>query len=232
MTQDGPLPLAHACAYIRQAALGLQHAHERGMVHRDVKPDNLMLLSHVGDEGDRVVKVLDFGLAMLTAEPGGGLTDANVIMGTAAYMAPEQANDPRAADIRADVYSLGCTLYFLLTGAVPFPAATSLSQIIAHQEKPLPSIRAARPDVPVELARIWERMCAKKPHDRYATPGEVATALAPFANPAPVKRRRQPLLIVLAPTALFAGIALAGGMVYRIQTDKGEVVIIPGKPGR
>src|SRR5262249_45272400 len=106
----GPLPVAEACAYIRQAALGLQHAYERGMVHRDVKPDNLIRCA------DGRVKVLDFGLAALTAERGSALTDLNAIMGTPEYMSPEQAEDARTADIRADIYSLGCTLYHLLTG--------------------------------------------------------------------------------------------------------------------
>src|SRR5262249_39360063 len=147
----GPLPIQEACEYVRQAALGLQHAHEKGMVHRDVKPDNLMLTSSplAPSEGERgrgegvgVVKVLDFGLAALTAERGAGdLTATNVVMGTPDYMAPEQAEDARKADIRADVYSLGCTLYYLLTGSVPYPAQTILLKILAHRDRPVPSIR-------------------------------------------------------------------------------------------
>ncbi len=219
--EGGPLPVAEACAYIRQAALGLQHAHERGMVHRDVKPDNLIRCA------DGTVKVLDFGLAALTAERDGGLTEANVIMGTPEYMAPEQAEDARSADIRVDVYSLGCTLYYLLTAHVPYPAPTTLLKILAHREEPLPSIRAARPEVPRQLADILARTLAKKPENRYQTPGEVAEALEPLTHVAAVKtpRKRRPLLIAIAVAALFAGIVLAGGVVYRIQTDKGELVI-------
>jgi len=114
--RKGPLPVAHACHYARQAALGLQHASEKGMVHRDVKPQNLML----APKG--VVKVLDFGLARLRSERQGavGLTQADAFMGTPEYVAPEQATDARTADTRADIYSLGCTLYALLTGRPPF----------------------------------------------------------------------------------------------------------------
>jgi hypothetical protein len=224
--ERGPLPVAEACAYIRQAALGLQHAHERGMVHRDVKPDNLILVASPNASEPGVVKVLDFGLTALTAERGEGLTEENVVMGTPEFMAPEQAEDPHKADIRADVYSLGCTLYFLLTGKVPYPASTRLLKILAHREQQVPSIRQARPDVPAELARVLERMLAKKPADRYATPGEVAAALRPYTQTAAVPLpARRPRLVAIALAALFGGLLVAGGAVYRIQTDKGEIVL-------
>jgi WD40 repeat protein len=218
--ERGPLPVAEACDYVRQAALGLQHAHERGMVHRDVKPGNLILCP------DGTVKLLDFGLAMLTAERGGSLTDTNVIMGTPDFMAPEQAENPRTADGRADVYGLGCTLYYLLTGRVPYPAETSLLKLLAHREQPLPSIRAVRPEVPKELEAVLARLLAKTPEDRYQTPSEVAAALVTFAQPAPVPPRKQWRWLVAAVAALLlAGITAAGAAVYRIQTDKGELVI-------
>jgi serine/threonine protein kinase len=219
--ERGPLPVREACEYVRQAALGLQHAHERGMVHRDVKPDNLMLTP------DGTVKVLDFGLAALTAERGAdGLTEANVIMGTPDYMAPEQAEDVRKADIRADVYSLGCSLYHLLTGRIPYPADTPLLKILAHRERPVPSIRSVRHDVPRELEVVLACLLAKEPADRYQTPGAVAAALAPFAQPAPVPPQKRGRWLVAALVALlFAGITVAGAVVYHIQTDTGELVV-------
>ncbi len=223
--ERGPLPVAEACAYVRQAALGLQHAHERGMVHRDIKPGNLILVASPAASAPGVVKVLDFGLAVLTAERGGGLTDTNVVMGTPDYMAPEQAEDARRADIRADVYSLGCTLYHLLTGQTPYAATTALLKLLAHREQPVPSVRRARPEVPAALAGVLERMLAKKPADRYQTPGEVAAALEPFTQPpARPARQRRSLVAALGLAALLGGL-LAGAVIYRIQTDAGELVI-------
>jgi tRNA A-37 threonylcarbamoyl transferase component Bud32 len=220
--ERGPLPVREACEYVRQAALGLQHAHERGLVHRDVKPGNLMLTP------DGTVKVVDFGLAALAPEGGaGGLTETDALMGTPDYMAPEQAEDARTADIRADVYSLGCTLYYLLTGRIPYPAPTLVQKILAHREQALPSLRQTRPEVPRELAGVMARMLAKKPADRYQTPAEVAAALTPFAQPpaAQPPRQRRRVLVAVALAALFVGMVAAGAVVYRIQTDQGELVI-------
>src|SRR5262249_52815257 len=157
------------------------------IVHRDVKPHNLIRCT------DGTVKVLDFGLAALTAERDGELTEENAVMGTPDFMAPEQAEDARSTDIRADVYSLGCTLYFLLTGQVPYPVSTALRKILAHREQPVPSILQARPDVSLELARVLTRMLAKKPEHRYQTPGEVAAALDPFASDKPTKAPKSKL---------------------------------------
>jgi formylglycine-generating enzyme required for sulfatase activity/tRNA A-37 threonylcarbamoyl transferase component Bud32 len=216
--QKGPLPVAIACQYIRQAALGLQHAHEKGLVHRDIKPHKL-IRSRKGE-----IKILGFGLAKVRREEGG-----------ADYMAPEQASDARTADIRADIYSLGCTLYYLLTGRPPFTEQTVMKVILAHREKPPMPVEAVRPDTPAELATVVARMLAKDPAARYQTPAEVARRLTPFikgevqpaaaaAPPLPPKRDsgdRQRPVWPRAPEAkrppgrgrqvgLWAAVALAG----------------------
>ena len=174
----GPLPVAAACEIIRQAAVGLQYAHENGLVHRDIKPSNI-LLTRQGQ-----VKILDLGLALLSAEEAPGeLTSAGQIMGTADYMAPEQSFDSHRVDIRADIYSLGCTLYKLLTGHVPYGGEefnSAIKKVLAHLQAPIPSVASARKDVPNALAAIIERMMAKDRGARFATPAEVAEALAPF----------------------------------------------------
>jgi serine/threonine protein kinase len=179
--QLGPLPVADACELVRQAALGLQHAHEHKLVHRDVKPSNLLLTP--GGQ----VKVLDLGLARLMGEVplGDELTDTGQYMGTADYMAPEQGFDAHAVDTRADVYSLGCTLYKLLTGRAPFSGPeydSTFKKIRAHAQIPIPPVRDTRPDVPEALAEALGRMLAKLPVDRFATPAEAAEALRPFAT--------------------------------------------------
>jgi uncharacterized protein (TIGR03067 family) len=238
VAEQGPLPVERACDYIRQAALGLQHAHERGMVHRDIKPQNLMLTP------DGQVKILDFGLARFAMEvaPTGkllaaptevtsvsaqaetatdALTQTGTVMGTPDYIAPEQAQDAHTADIRADIYSLGCTLYDLLAGHAPFPEGTVVAKVMAHiQEAPRP-LEEVRKDVPSALARVVERMMAKDPAKRYATPAEVAKALHPFATPTkpPVNRRR-----LLATAALTAAVFILGAIIY-VLTDTGEFVI-------
>jgi tRNA A-37 threonylcarbamoyl transferase component Bud32 len=173
----GPLPVAEACEYVRQAALGLQHVHERGLVHRDIKPSNLLV------SGQGAVKVLDLGLALLTASEedrgeSAALTREGALMGTADYMAPEQAQESHAVDIRADLYSLGCTLYFLLAGRPPFPTGTFLQKLNKHQfEEPAP-LEHLRPDLPPGLAAVIRKALAKRPGDRYQTPAELAAALA------------------------------------------------------
>jgi serine/threonine protein kinase/tetratricopeptide (TPR) repeat protein len=180
--QRGPLPVANATFYIHQVALGLQHAHEKGMVHRDIKPNNLMLAI----EGKKhVVKILDFGLAKATSEKGAetGLTKSGQMLGTPDYVAPEQTLDAHQADIRADIYSLGCTLYFLLSGGPPFQE-TSLYEILeAHHKRDPKPLNLIRPDVPVELAAVVGKMMAKDPTKRYQTPIEVAKALVAFFKP-------------------------------------------------
>jgi len=177
----GPLPVADACELVRQAALGLQYAHQHGLVHRDVKPSNLMLSC------DGQVKVLDLGLARFRAEQpvGKEMTDTGQAVGTADYMAPEQVSDSRRVDIRADLYSLGCTLYKLLSGRAPFSGPKykcSYDKMTAHVREPVPPIRDLRGDVPEELVVILDRMLAKNPAERHTTPAEVAGAVGQFAT--------------------------------------------------
>ena len=175
----GPLPVVHACYFIYQAALGLQHAHERGMVHRDIKPANLIFATE-GKKG--VVKVLDFGLAKVTSEgqADSGLTREGQMLGTPDYIAPEQIRDAQSADIRADIYSLGCTFYYLLTGGPPFRGDHLWDLYQAHFSMDAGPLNLVRPEVPVELAAVVAKMMAKEPGRRFQTPGEVAQALTPF----------------------------------------------------
>ena len=177
--KSGPLPVAHACNFVYQAALGLQHAHEHGMVHRDIKPSNLMLAR----EGNKpVIKILDFGLAKVTSEGAvdGGLTHEGQMLGTPHYVAPEQSVNAQKADIRADIYSLGCTLYCLLAGFPPFDAASLYELLQAHHSMDAKPLNFIRPEVPAELAAVVAKMLAKEPERRFQTPAEVAKALMPF----------------------------------------------------
>ncbi len=198
--REGPLPVARACDYVRQAALGLQHAFVQGMVHRDIKPHNLILTSRpcpsTGTPTD-VVKILDFGLARFaketqpeaapSAENDTGNLNATVtapgtVMGTRDYIAPEQVRASAETDIRADIYSLGCTFYQLLTGRPPFADVPKQDKLLAHVQDSPPPVMELRPDVPAEVARVLERMMAKDPARRYRTPAAVATALAAWSG--------------------------------------------------
>ncbi len=169
----GPMPAHVAAGYVAQAAAGLEHAHQAGLVHRDVKPANLLV--------DRrgVVKVLDLGLAKSTSPThlADHFSRDNQVLGTAAYFAPEQAVSSSAVDARADVYGLGCTLYFLLTGHPPFGGSTPSELMRAHQRELAASISIVRPDVALELIKICERMMAKRADDRFQSAGEVASAI-------------------------------------------------------
>lgn len=171
--KSGRMDYAKAADYIRQAAEGLGHAHSNGLIHRDVKPANLLV------DQKNVVKVLDLGLARFTDEDRASLTvqyDENVL-GTADYLAPEQAVDSHGVDARADIYSLGCAFYFLLTGHPPFPDGTLPQRLMAHQKQQPPCISKERPDAPPDLTEICLKMMAKKPADRYPSMDDVAQAL-------------------------------------------------------
>jgi serine/threonine-protein kinase len=180
----GPLPVAQACAYMRQAALGLQHAHEHGLIHRDIKPANFMVASATG-----LVKLLDLGLARLQegagAEALAYLTRTGAVVGTLDYLSPEQVLASDAVDGRSDLYGLGCTLYRLLTGQVVFPGRTLNDKLVKRCREEAPPVEGLRPEVPPGLAAVVRRVLARQPPDRYQTAAEVAEALAPWAFPPP-----------------------------------------------
>jgi serine/threonine protein kinase len=186
VARTGPMEPVRAAQYIRQAALGLQHAHEAGLVHRDIKPANILV-----DRGG-TVRVLDLGLARFYHDDNDLLTlkyDENNVLGTADYVAPEQALNSHSVDIRADIYSLGCTFYFILTARPPFPGGKAAQKLIWHQVKPPTPVRELRPEVPQAMAEVVAKMLAKDARDRYQTPAELAAALDAWAaEPVPPPR--------------------------------------------
>ena len=170
----GPLSVAKAVEFTLQAARGLVYAHGEGVIHRDIKPSNLLV-----DKRGRV-KILDLGLARVdvpAAEQRDGLTTTGAVMGTVDYMAPEQAVNTRTADHRSDIYSLGCTLHFLLTGKSPYSGETMMECLIAHREKDIPVLQAESERVPEALQAVFEKMLARNPEDRFSSVSEVVTAL-------------------------------------------------------
>ncbi|QDT05553.1 Serine/threonine-protein kinase PknB [Rubripirellula lacrimiformis] len=183
----GPLGVGEAAAIIRQAALGLLHAHRAGIIHRDVKPGNLMRAS------DGTIKVLDLGLARINAaeyySPSGKASakesaepsSKGRLVGTLPFMSPEQLEDPDQADARSDIYSLGATMYFLLTASPPF-TGEYLDQVYGHRHGEIPDLMQARGDVDLRFAHIFSRMMAKKPDERYASLDEVIDDLGQYAN--------------------------------------------------
>jgi eukaryotic-like serine/threonine-protein kinase len=188
----GPLPVAMACSYVRQAALGLQHAHDRRMIHRDVKPANLLVgANELGEYGGRsVVKVLDLGLARFRHAAGEStstdVTRANTVVGTPDFMSPEQAKDSRSVDHRSDLYSLGCTLYFLLTGEPPFTKGSPVEKLMQHQMDTPRPVQSLRADIPNEVAAIVHCLMAKAPDDRFQSGAALAHALEPWCATSPI----------------------------------------------
>jgi serine/threonine protein kinase/WD40 repeat protein len=161
----GPLSIGQAVSVLLQAAAGLAYAHQQGIVHRDIKPGNLLI------DRSGTLKILDLGLARIQADAGedgspGELTTDGTVMGTVDYMAPEQAVDTHAADARSDIYSLGCTLYYLLTGKPLFGGSTFMAKMLAHREQPIPDLAATRPETPTCLVQIFGKMVAKEPAQR------------------------------------------------------------------
>jgi serine/threonine protein kinase len=175
----GPMGVDRAASYIRQAALGLQAAHQAGLVHRDIKPANILV------DRKGVVRVLDLGLARFFMDDQDLLTlkyDERNVLGTADYVAPEQALNSHGVDIRADIYGLGATFYFMLAGHPPFPEGKAAQKLIWHQVRQPKPIQELRQEVPDGLAAIVHKMLAKKPEERYLTPADVVAALAPFTK--------------------------------------------------
>lgn len=174
------LSIRHACHFARQVAQGLDHAMEQGLTHRDIKPQNLLVTA----EG--VVKIMDFGLAKFASETLGedeeSLTLEGESFGTPDYVAPEQVRNAKSADIRADIYSLGCTLYYMLTGRKVFPQGTVAEKLAAHLEKKPDPIGVLRDDLPEELTAIIEKMMHKELEHRYQTPREIIEALSPYCR--------------------------------------------------
>jgi serine/threonine protein kinase len=177
--KTGPMDVLRACHYIRQAALGLQHAHDAaGIVHRDIKPGNILV------DRNGIVKILDMGLARFFHDDEDSLTNKlnDDVLGTADYLAPEQALDSHSVDIRADIYSLGATFYFCLTGRTLFTEGTIAQKLIWHQTRQPKPIRQLRPEVPEGVIAIVEKMMAKDAGQRPQTPQEVADALTPWTQ--------------------------------------------------
>ena len=177
--KHGPMDILRACHYIYGATVGLHHSHEMGLIHRDIKPANILV------DRSGVVKLLDMGLARFSQpDDNDNLTqrfDENVL-GTADYLAPEQAIDSSSVDIRADIYGLGGTFYYILTGLPPFPEGTVAQKLLWHQTKTPKSIRAIRPEIPEGLETIVNRMLAKSVEERFQSPAELMAALAPWVQ--------------------------------------------------
>jgi serine/threonine protein kinase len=181
--EQDPLPIDWSCECIYQASLGLQHAHERGLVHRDIKPSNLLVVQ-ASSYADPTIKILDFGLAQLRRgeEVGHDLTQTGQLMGTIDYIAPEQARSTKHADIRSDIFSLGCTFYRMLSGTIPFPGDSVASRLAARFIEDAPPLSKSRADCPRELEELVHKMLQRDPGQRYQSPVEVADALRRFTR--------------------------------------------------
>lgn len=188
LREYGKLPIDWSCEFARQVAVGLQHAHEQGLVHRDIKPGNLMLVGHDMYVTPKV-KILDMGLARYTGENEQTLTKTGQVLGTSDYIAPEQIERSKEVNIQADIFSLGCTLFQMLTGELPFKGANLTQKVLARMHEDAPPPSSLRAEIPAELDFVVLKMLFRDPGGRYRTPAEVAMSLAPFAmGGAPIPR--------------------------------------------
>jgi len=185
--RSGPLDVATACSLLRQALLGVQHAHERGVVHRDIKPNNLFLVPNPGLLASGCVKVLDFGLAKVLQDTGVYAygTPTGFAMGTMGYMSPEQAADTRSVGINADIFSLGRTLYYLLTAKLPYPNGIRSLMLEESGQQAVVPLEQLRPELPPAVASLVERMTARRQEDRFQSCAEVLSSLSPLCQTDP-----------------------------------------------
>jgi serine/threonine protein kinase len=227
--ENGPMPVEETLDCILQAARGLEYAHSQGVVHRDIKPSNLIL------DHDGTLKILDLGIARfqpLPEQAGDDLTKTGCVLGTVDYMAPEQAMNTRRADHRADIYSLGCTLHFLLTGRAIFGGETVMERLVAHREHPAPSLMKACPAAPQWLDGIFRKMVAKKPEDRYQS----VTALVSDLTHKSAPRHWRWLVITVVVVLLLAVGAWGASLAIRhhydnaSQQDQKKPLELPIKP--
>jgi serine/threonine protein kinase len=238
--QKGRLALAEAVSYTLQVAEALAHADSRDVVHRDIKPSNILITA------DSRAKLIDMGLARLQAadNPDGDLTASGVTLGTFDYISPEQARDPRNADVRSDIYSLGCTFFYMLTGRPPFPEGTVLQKLLQHQGDEPPDVRQLRPDLPEEVSRVLRKMMAKEPRRRYQDPAKLIMGLLVLAELAGLQRvgpgqtvwvaPREPEVTFLerhlpwlAPIAALGGIVL---LLHLVWSSSGSTSVQPTIP--
>jgi eukaryotic-like serine/threonine-protein kinase len=218
----GRLPGETACRLVREAAEALAYAHEHGLVHRDVKPSNLMLAA------DGSIKVLDLGLAKIQEQEARDITNSGQLMGTVDYMAPEQGTDSHQVDHRADVYSLGCTLFHLLAGHPPYGKRSVREVFFAHISAPVPSLLDARPEAPPALDALIQKMMAKQPADRPQTMEEVATALREFESSEcwPVETEEEEALELAPATPI-----VAAGTAAEPDSDRSVAPVKPQASG-
>ena len=238
----GQLHYCEAAEYARQTALGLQHAHDREFVHRDIKPSNLLVsgeraLPNTG--GVAHVKILDMGLIRSLSDDDDvsrtELTRDGTVVGTPDYMSPEQAKNSSTVDARADIYSLGCTLFYLLAGRPPFPDGSPIDKLLRHQLDAPPDLRKLRPDVPYDLIRIVDKLLAKKPEDRIQTCTEVAAQLARFtpdAAPEPEMSLQGEAYVYATPAATGGASVPDGTTVVTLAVNaanipEAEIVTVP-----